>query len=166
MCPPPPLAKPCLCSNNCLPFHLEAVFCPPTHPPTRGGGGCWDWMGYGRGIWGGLHGGCLWEVVVLHRAMLGGSWGFRRPCMYDPPPPSPQPRPEPGLRKCLPLLVCPPAHPRGDWDSSTCLVLSPPCLGGRCLQLSPSGPGECDTMGSDPLLFGVWHTQSELHDLS
>ena len=35
-CAPTPLANPCLCSNNCLPFHSQAVFCPPTHPPTGG----------------------------------------------------------------------------------------------------------------------------------
>ena len=32
----------------------------------------------------------------------------------------------------------------------------------------PPGPGECDTMGSAVPYgtVGVWHTQSELHDLS
>ena len=41
-CVPTPLANPCLCSNNCLPFHFQAVFCPPTHPPMGGAVGT-DW---------------------------------------------------------------------------------------------------------------------------
>ena len=32
-CVPTPLANPCLYSNNCLPFHSQTVFSPPTHPP-------------------------------------------------------------------------------------------------------------------------------------
>ena len=54
----PPLANHCLYSNNCLPSPFQAVFCPPTHPPT--GGGLLGRDGVrGGGIWGGLHDGCL-----------------------------------------------------------------------------------------------------------
>ena len=86
-CVSSPLGKPLFVLKQLFAFSLSGSFL-SAHPPPHGGG-CWDWMGFGRGIWGGLHGACLWQVVLLHRAALGGSRGFRRPCVYDPPPPTP-----------------------------------------------------------------------------
>ena len=69
----------------------------------------------------------------------------------------------------LPDSVCLPTHPPMGGTGFVCLSgLVSSRLGGRCWSLSPPGPGECDPLGSAVPYgtVGVWHTQSELHDLS
>ena len=89
-------------------------------------------MGYGGGggVWGGLHGGCLWLVVLLPRACVGRVQGVpetMQECALRPPPPLVTVARDCG--QCLPLFVCPPPPPRGDRVLSACLVLSPPNQG-------------------------------------
>ena len=69
----------------------------------------------------------------------------------------------------LPDCVCLPTHPPTGGAGFVCLSgMVFPCPGGRCRSLSPPGRGECDTMDNAVPYgtVGVWHTQSELHDLS
>ena len=62
-----------------------------------------------EGNWGGPHGGCLWQVLLLHRGALGGSGGFGdRACVTHPlqPPDTTRAR-----VKIVPAMVCLPTRP-------------------------------------------------------
>ena len=188
-CVPSLLGKPLFLLKTIVCLSFQAVFCPPTHPPAGMPGGMRGWGGgvASAGVVCACGRLCSSHESAPTRAVFGWVQGVPEtaPAEKTPHPylgrqdcvvvwlPTPPPTEGQGWRgvdlgRCQPLFIYPPAHPRGDWDSSACLVLSPPNLGGRCLRLSPSGPGECYTMGSAALLalFGVWHTQSKLHAIN
>ena len=86
-----PLWQTLVCTQTivCLLLFRQFSVCPPTHP-MGGRGGCRDGRGYGGG---GDLGRTAWWVPVAgcvapSSLRLGGSRGFRRPCMCDPPPPT------------------------------------------------------------------------------
>ena len=87
------LGKPLFVLKQLFAFSFSGSFMSAL-PPTHGGGGGAAWTGWGLGGGPGkdcMVGACGRLCCSIERA-LGGSRGFRRPCMYDPPPPLPPTR--------------------------------------------------------------------------
>ena len=99
--------------------------------------------------------------------MVGKSPGFRRPCRRMPL--APPPTVAWIFGHCLPLFVCPaPPWGGGGRDLSSCVVLFPRDQAGDACNYRLRALVSVTLWAVLPLLalFGLWHTQSELHDLS